>query len=96
MTKPIGYYVPYDIGSGNVIEELEQEWGSFFTELKTDEMLWILAQIARGIWIDNVEDIRIREGVAIGVRKVQEQVPVDLRLGLIEALCDQIKHRAKR
>jgi len=91
MKKPIGYYCPYAVGNGGVLEEIEQSWGSYYEQLSHDEKLWLLAQLSRQLWIDFADSSNIREGVIVAANRLQAEIPPDLRMGMIQALCDQVK-----
>lgn len=93
MNKPIGYYAPYALGKGLVLEDMEKQWGSYFENLSQDEKFWLLAQLSRQLWVDWGSATDIRDGVINAANKLHEQFPPEIQMGVIEALCDQLKPR---
>lgn len=93
MSKPIGYYVSSPLGEGGILKEIEKEWGSHFEELSSNEKLWLLAQISRGLWVWFADVMDVREGVIEANQRFTKELPPEARLALIEALCDQLKPR---
>ncbi|MGB3761277.1 MAG: hypothetical protein WBA07_33700 [Rivularia sp. (in: cyanobacteria)] len=93
MNKPIGYHAPYALGRGLVLEEMEKEWGSYFENISHDEKFWLLAQLSRHLWLDWGGEGKVRDGVITAATKLREQFPPEIQMGVIEALCDQLKPR---
>ena len=93
MNKPIGYYAPYTLGKGLVLEDMERQWGSYFENLSHNEKFWLLAQLSRQLWVDWGGANDVRDGVINAANKLHEQFPPEIQMGVIEALCDQLKPR---
>jgi hypothetical protein len=93
MNKPIGYYAPYALGKGLVLEEMEEKWGSHFENITQNEKFWLLAQLSRQLWVDYADVTDVRDGVIVSAKLLRQQFPPEIQMGVIEALCDQLKPR---
>lgn len=91
MSKPIGYYTSYIPNDGGLLDRMEKLWGSEFEKLNNVERAYLIFQTAVLIWFDVK---RFKDGVLIDVDRIAKeitQLDLDNKLGLVQALVDQIK-----
>lgn len=89
MNQPISYYCPGDYYP--VLQEVEQEWGSFYEKCSQDEKLWLLANLSRFTWVNNAETHSVRPGIANAAARMNSELPLDVKLALIEGLINQFE-----
>lgn len=87
--KPIGYYTAYTPGDDGLLAEMQEAWGAQFQELNNTERLWMIVKLAEEVFAK--EDDDIRGSVEEAMERLDELSPSD-KLGLIEALVNQVKH----
>ncbi|MBD2770661.1 hypothetical protein [Iningainema tapete] len=46
MSQPIGKFTNYTYGDGGLLEEMEEAWGNGCENLKPNEKLWLISQVA--------------------------------------------------
>jgi hypothetical protein len=89
MTKPIGYWTNFTRGDGSLLSAMEETWGSTFETLNEAERAWMIYQLGFQLWEDAEEPVS--DEVEIFIRKAKYQIPNIEKLGLIQALVEQIK-----
>ncbi|UKP01455.1 hypothetical protein [Nostoc sp. UHCC 0870] len=89
MTKPIGYYTSYTPGEEGLLADMQEEWGATFESLNNCERLWMIVKLAEDLCAENENDIR--SSVEDAMERMDE-LPSGDKVGLIEALVNQVKH----
>lgn len=89
MAKPIGYWTNFNPGDDSLLSRMEIAWGSHFEKLNEAERAWMIYQLGYQLWQDTEESIS--DGVEAVVQHTQRHIPNVDKLGLIQALVEQIK-----
>ncbi|MEH1777169.1 hypothetical protein [Nostoc sp.] len=89
MVKPIGYWTNFTPGDGSLLSEMEEVWGSHFEKLNNTERVWIIHELVDYLWQDTEESVR--DGVESLTQDAQNGISNSDKLGLIQALVEQIK-----
>jgi hypothetical protein len=89
MVKPIGYWTSFAPNDGSLISEMEQAWGSTFEKLNEAERAWMIYQLGYQLWQDAEESVS--DGVETVIQQAQSHISNIDKLGLIQALVEQIK-----
>jgi hypothetical protein len=95
MSKPIGYYTNYTPGDEGLLAQMQEAWGAQLQELNNVDRLWMIYKLASELCAEFEEALEI-EDLTLGVEEVLERSKEELqqsdRLGLIDALVNQVKH----
>jgi hypothetical protein len=89
MPKPIGYWTNFAPRDGSLLSEMEQAWGSHFEKLNEAERAWMIYQLGYQLWQDAEESVS--DGVETVIQQAQSHISNIDKLGLIQALVEQIK-----
>ncbi len=95
MSKPIGYYTNYTPGSEGLLAQMQEAWGAQLQELNNVDRLWMIYKLASELCAEFEEALEIEdltEGVEEAVERSKEELQQSDRLGLIDALVNQVKH----
>lgn len=95
MPKPLGYFTNYTPGDGGLLGEMEDSWGSTFEQLNNSERLWLLSSLVGTMTADENEHYNphaVDDAIVPACERLHELSFLD-RLGLAEALINQIKTR---
>ncbi|MEA5574170.1 hypothetical protein [Calothrix sp. UHCC 0171] len=93
--KPIGYYTNYTPGDEGLLDEMQSAWGAQLQELNNIDRLWMIYKLAEELCAEFEEALEIEdltEGVEEAVERSNSELQQSDRLGLIEALVNQVKH----
>lgn len=89
MSKPIGYYTNYTPGDEGLLDELQEAWGAQFQQLTNCERMWLIYRIACDLWMEQEDEVR--EQVTSALSRINYELEVRDRIGLIDALINQIR-----
>jgi hypothetical protein len=95
MPKPIGYYTNYTPGDEGLLAQMQEAWGTQLQELNNGDRLWMIYKLAEELCAEFEEALEIEdltEGVEEAVERSNSELQQSDRLGLIEALVNQVKH----
>lgn len=93
--KPIGYYTNYTPGDEGLLAQMQEAWGAQLQELNNADRLWMIYKLAEELCAEFEEALEIEdltEGVEEAVERSNSELQQSDRLGLIEALVNQVKH----
>lgn len=93
--KPIGYYTGYTPGDEGLLAQMQSVWGAQFQELNNVDRLWMIYKLAEELCAEFEEALEIEdltEGVEEAVERSTSELQQGDRLGLIDALVNQVKH----
>jgi hypothetical protein len=94
MTKPLGYYTSYTPGDEGLLAEMQAAWGTAFEKLNNVDRLWMITHLAEELCTLVEEELKIEtipDDVVDAVDRAFEELPISDRIGLIEALVNQLK-----
>jgi hypothetical protein len=95
MSKVIGYYTNYTPGDEGLLAQMQEAWGAQLQELNNVDRLWMIYKLAEELCGEFEEALEI-EDLTLGVEEAVERSTLELqqsdRLGLIDALVNQVKH----
>jgi hypothetical protein len=95
MSKPIGYYTNYTPGDEGLLAQMQEAWGAQLQELNNVDRLWMIYKLASELCAEfesalEIEDLTL--GVEEALERSKEELQQSDRLGLIDALINQVKH----
>lgn len=93
--KPIGFYTNYTPGDEGLLDELQELWGAQFQALNNCERIWLVYRISCDIWMELDQREDVRNAVEVALSRINDELTVGDRIGLIEALISQIKSSKK-
>jgi hypothetical protein len=95
MSKPIGYYTNYTPGDEGLLAQMQEAWGAQLQELNNVDRMKMIYKLAEELCAEfesalEIEDLT--EGVEEVVERSKDELQQSDRLGLIDALVNQVKH----
>jgi hypothetical protein len=99
MSKPIGYFTSAMPGDGSYLDELQQRYGSTFSELSKIEKLLLLHGVVQNLLSAeiNVQGSSVAASAVSTVstiaQSINKRVTLGEHLGLAEALINQLKYQ---
>ena len=95
MARPLGFYVGYTPGDGGLFGELESYFGSTFQNMTPTEKCWLLYKMGFHLWFKDADADGVSDAVEEAEQRIESELSVGDRLGLIQALQDQLKETLK-
>ena len=96
MTKPVGYYTNYTPFDGTLLDEMVNYFGSQFEKMSPTETCWLIYRIGYYLWFHECSGGGISDDVESALNRIEIELTVGDKLGLIEAITNQLKSVAKQ
>ncbi|GAX45699.1 hypothetical protein NIES4075_67200 [Tolypothrix sp. NIES-4075] len=93
MAQPIGKFTNYTFGDGGLLEKMETVWGNGCEDLKPNEKLWMIGQIASELWqATEFQDENISDDAESAADRVVKELSFSDALGVIECLLTNLRY----
>lgn len=90
MSKPIGHFTSYTLNDDSLLESLQEEYGPTFERMTEREKLFLISAVA--IQLCDQAPGRCRDEIYVVGHQINSSLPLDDRIGLIEAMTNQIRY----
>ncbi|MDF5714288.1 MAG: hypothetical protein PUP93_10440 [Rhizonema sp. NSF051] len=95
MARNLGYYVNYTPKDGGLFGEMESYFGSTFQNMTPTEKCWLIYKMGYQLWFHDADADGVSEAVEEAEQRIEEELSVGDRLGLLQAILDQLKETLK-
>lgn len=92
MTRPLGFYTSVMPSDGSLLDEMQACWGSTFEALNNCQRCWMIHRLSDELQAEFYEDHDRDSEVEEMMLRIDE-LPTAQKIGLIEALINQVKTR---